>query len=61
MVAVLITDGSMISGIDEKYYNKITIIFHVGTNDCVNEYSRIVLDKILNFRTFIQSSALRCK
>ena len=53
----------MISGINEKYYSKITIIFHAGTNDCVNQYSRIVivLDKILNFRTFIQSSALRSK
>ena len=38
-----------------------TVILHVGTNNCVNESSRIVLDKILNLKTFIQNSPPQCK
>ena len=38
-----------------------TVILHVGTNNCVNESSRIVLDKILNLKTFIQNSLPQCK
>ena len=30
-----------------------TIILHVSTNNCVNECSRVVLDKILNLKTVI--------
>ena len=30
-----------------------TIIVHVGTNNCVNETSRSILDKILRLKTFI--------
>ena len=33
-----------------------TIILHVDTNNCVSESSRVVLDKILNLKTFIQIS-----
>ena len=33
-----------------------TVILHVGTNNCVNESSRVVLDKILNLKSFIQKS-----
>ena len=39
-----------------------TIILHVGTNNCVNEFSRVVLDKIFNLKkTFIQISLPHCK
>ena len=38
-----------------------TIILHVGTHNCVNESSRVVLDKILNLKTFIQNSPPQCK
>ena len=38
-----------------------TVILHVGTNNCVNESSRIVLDKILNLKTFIQNSLPQSK
>ena len=38
----------------QKYHN--TTILHVGTNNCVNESSRVVVDKILNLKTFIQNS-----
>ena len=38
-----------------------TIIFHVGTNNCVNESPRVVLDKILNLKTFIQNFLQECK
>ena len=31
-----------------------TIILHVGRNTCVNESSRIALEKILNLKTFYQ-------
>ena len=30
-----------------------TIILDVGTNNCINESSRVVLDKILNLKAFI--------
>ena len=33
-----------------------TVILHVGTNNCVNESSRVVLDKIFNLKSFIQKS-----
>ena len=32
-----------------------TIIFYVGTNGCVNKFSCLVLNKVLNLITFIQS------
>ena len=32
-----------------------TIIFHVGTNNYANESPRVVLDKILKLKTFIQN------
>ena len=35
---------------------QVTIILHVGTNNCSNESSRVVLDKILNLRIFTQNS-----
>ena len=38
-----------------------TIILHVSTNNCVNEFSRVVLDKIFNLKTFIQISLPHCK
>ena len=38
-----------------------TVILHVGTNNCVNESSSIVLDKILNLKTFIQNSLPQSK
>ena len=38
-----------------------TIILYVRTNNCVNESSRVVLDKILNLKTFIQNSLRQCK
>ena len=38
-----------------------TIILHVGTNNCVNESSRVVLYKILEVKTFIQKSLPKCK
>ena len=38
-----------------------TIILHVGTDNCVNKSSRVVLYKILNLRTFIQNSLPQCK
>ena len=38
-----------------------TIILHVRTNNCVNELSRVVLDKILNLKTFIQNSLPQSK
>ena len=37
------------------------IILHVGTNNCVNESSLVVLDKVLNFKTFAQNSLPQCK
>ena len=38
-----------------------TIILHVGPNNCANESSRVVLNKILNLKTFIQNSLPQCK
>ena len=38
-----------------------TIILYVGTNNCANESSRVVLDKIFNLQTFIQNSLSQCK
>ena len=38
-----------------------TIILHVGTNNCLNESSHVVLEKILNLKTFIQQSLPQCK
>ena len=38
-----------------------TFILRVGTNNCVNESSRVALDKILNLKTFIQNSLPKCK
>ena len=38
-----------------------TIILHVGTNNCGSESSHVVLHKILNLETFIQSSLPHCK
>ena len=38
-----------------------TIILYVRTNNCVNESSRGVLDKMLNLKTFIQNSLRQCK
>ena len=38
-----------------------TIVLHVGTNNCVNKSSRVVLHKILNLKTFIQNSLPQCK
>ena len=43
----------------QKYPN--TIILHVHTNNCVNESFRVVLDKILNLKTFIQNYLPECK
>ena len=37
------------------------IILHVGTNNCVNESSGVVLDKTLNLKTFIQNSLPQSK
>ena len=37
------------------------IILHVGTNNCVNESSLVVLDKIFNLKAFIQNSLPQCK
>lgn len=37
------------------------IILHVGANNCVNETSCVVPDKILNLKTFIQNFLLQCK
>ena len=39
----------------------VTIILHVGTNNCLNEPSRVVLDKIFNLKTFTQNSLPQCK
>ena len=36
-------------------------ISHVGTNNCVNESPRVVLDKILNLKAFIHISLPQCK
>ena len=38
-----------------------TIIFYVGTNNYVNESSRVVLGKILKLKAFIQNSLPQCK
>ena len=38
-----------------------TIILHDGTNNCVNESSCVVLDKIHNLKAFIQNSLPQCK
>ena len=38
-----------------------TIILHTGINNCVNKSSRVLLHKILNLKTFIQTSLLQCK
>ena len=38
-----------------------TIILRLGTNNCVSEPSRVVLDRILNLKTFIQNSLSQCK
>ena len=38
-----------------------TIILHVGTNNCVNESSHVVLDKTFNIKAFIRNSLLQCK
>ena len=38
-----------------------TVILHVGTKNCVNESSRVVLDKTLNLKTFIQNSLSQYK
>ena len=46
---------------DLYYKNALIVILHVGTNNCVNESSRIVLDKILNLKTFIQNSLPQSK
>ena len=46
---------------DLYYKNPLIVILHVGTNNCVNESSRIVLDKILNLKTFIQNSLPQSK
>ena len=46
---------------DLYYQNALIVILHVGTNNRVNESSRIVLDKILNLKTFIQNSLPQSK
>ena len=38
-----------------------TIILHVSTNNCVNESSHVVLDRILNLKTFMQNFLPQCK
>ena len=38
-----------------------TIILHVSANNCVNESSSVVLDKMFNLKTFIQNSLPQCK
>ena len=37
------------------------IILHVGTNNCLEESSRVVLDRYLNLKTFIENSLPKCK
>ena len=38
-----------------------TIILNVGTNNCVNESSSVVLNKTLNLKIFFQNSLPQCK
>ena len=38
-----------------------TIISHVGTNNCENESSPVVLDKMLNLKTSISKFSTQCK
>ena len=38
-----------------------TIILHVDTNNCLEEPSCVVLDRILNLKTFIENSLPKCK
>ena len=37
------------------------IIFHIGTNDAVNNTSREILDKILKLKTYIQKELPKCQ
>ena len=38
-----------------------TIILHVDTNNCLEESSCVVLDRILNLKAFIENSLTKCK